>query len=239
MTPVCAVSDLHLFCRRSLAFHHMSAVYSALDEAAILVLNGDIFDFRWSTFSTVDETAREAIRWLESLVSRYPDRHFHYVLGNHDNVRVFTRALEEFADDTHNLDWHPYHLRLGNAVFFHGDVANRRMDAEALRRYRMGWRHDERRGALFNRLYDMAFALNAHRAISRLAFPPEVVVERLTHYLENIGAGPGSGTDEVYFGHTHVPMHGYEYRGMRFHNSGAPMPGMRFNVLRTEVKMPA
>jgi hypothetical protein len=60
------------------------------------------------------------------------------------------------------------------------------------------------------------------------------VIERLAHYLDDIGHGANSATKSIYFGHTHLAIDGHEYRGQRFYNGGAPMPGLRFNVVRAD-----
>ena len=43
------VSDLHLLTRRTAAGSHRSRLTTAAAAADYFVLNGDIFDFRWST----------------------------------------------------------------------------------------------------------------------------------------------------------------------------------------------
>ncbi len=57
----------------------------------------------------------------------------------------------------------------------------------------------------------------------------------MQHYLDDIGEGRASDTEMVFFGHTHTLIDGYEREGQRFYNGGAPMPGLDFDVLRTEV----
>ena len=232
---VYTVSDLHLFCRRSEAHRHMRDIHGAAAKADIFVLNGDTFDFRWSCHGSTVETARKAIGWLEELTARSPDCFFHVVLGNHDHVGVFIDELHEFAERTHNLAWHPYYVKVGDTLFLHGDVANRRMTAADLERYRETWLHEESRGELVNTIFDVAFRAGVHQALTKFAFPTSVVVERIRHYLDDIGEGAGSDTDVVFFGHTHTAVDNYEFGGQRFFNSGAPMRGLNFNILGTRI----
>ena len=232
---VCTVSDLHLFCRRSEAEHHMRDIRGAASKADIFVLNGDTFDFRWSCVGGTAETSRAAIRWLERLAARWPECYFHFVLGNHDHVEVFIDELDELAVRTPNLSWHPYYLKIGNMLFLHGDVANRKMSGTDLERYRETWLHEESRGEFVNTVYDVAFKAGVHRAVNRIAFPTSVVIERIRHYLDDVGEGAGSETEMVFFGHTHSAVDDYEYEGQRFFNGGAPMPGLDFNILTTKV----
>ncbi len=235
MTNVCAVSDLHLFCKRSQAHLHSEALDQAISEAGICVLNGDIFDFRWSIFNSVERTVCEAMGWLDGLVGRHPHCRFHFVFGNHDSVRPFIDALEDYAADSPRLSCHHDLLRLNTAVFLHGDVADRKMTQAEFEAARRLWHYDRRRGRLVNRAYDLAFWLGAHRTIPRIVFPREVVAGRLMHYLDAVGHGRGSGVTDVYYGHTHVAVQGFRYGGLSFHNSGAPMPRLGFSILRTTV----
>ena len=237
MQTVCVVSDLHLFCRRSRVHLHMEHLQQAIGDADFLILNGDTFDFRWTTMDTIEETVHEAIRWLDEIAMRHPHCHIHYVVGNHDNVMAFVRALDEYAAIRPNVSWHPHYVRLGNALFLHGDVADRRMNSHQLTKKREKWHDDSKKAKLFHRVYDVAFALRVHKAVHHVAFPSTVVAKRLMHYLESIGEGPDSGTEDVYFGHTHLALSDYEHKGVRFHNSGAPMPGLEFKILKVPVNV--
>jgi len=100
---VATTSDLHLFCRRSQGEAHIDTIFDAARNADSFVLNGDIFDFRWSVFPTRSETIDRALAWLDELTTVNPDCQFHYVLGNHDTVHEFVDALDAFAKDTSNL----------------------------------------------------------------------------------------------------------------------------------------
>jgi UDP-2,3-diacylglucosamine hydrolase len=228
------VSDLHLFCRRSLADRFMPAIHRAAAHANDFVFNGDIFDFRWSMYPTAERTADEAVRWLEQIARRHPECRFHYVLGNHDHVQVFIDRLDELASRTPNLSWQPYYLQLGRALFLHGDCVVWKMGAQGLQEFRRGWLQEESRSEFENKVYDVAFRTRVHCAVTRMFFPLQRVIERLAHYLDDIGHGAGSDTRSIYFGHTHLAIDGHEYRGQRFYNGGAPMPGLRFNVMRAE-----
>ncbi len=235
MKTVCVVSDLHLFCRRSLVERHLGELHEAIGASEFLILNGDTFDFRWTRLDTVEETIGESIRWLKELVTRHPHCHVHYVVGNHDNVLAFLDALGSYAEGESSVSWHPHYVRLGKALFLHGDVANRKMDHLELARWREKWHDDTKKAKVLGRIYDVAFALRVHKAVHRITFPTEVVAKRLMHYLESVGEGPESGVEDVYFGHTHVALSDYVHEGLRFHNCGAPMPGLEFNILRVEV----
>ena len=237
MAHVCTFSDLHMFCRRSHAQLYMDAVCAAAREADIFVLNGDIIDIRWTTLPSERETVDDALAWLDDLTSCHPKCQFHYVIGNHDNVQIFLDALRPFAARRPNLYCHSQLLRLGNAVFLHGDVAHRAMSIEDFSHYRDHWLADQKRGEAVNFAYDLATLCRVPPLLHRLAFPTRVVVERIAAYLDIIGLGRAAGVEHVFFGHTHVPLQGYEYRGMRFYNGGAAMPGVHFDILRHDVAL--
>ncbi len=229
------VSDLHLFSKRTTAGRHAETLLEAAGRADVFVLNGDIFDFRWTTLPSVKDTIDEAIRWLERITKRFPDCHFHFILGNHDAHHAFEEKLAHLAKGTSNLNWHPYYLRLGGKVFLHGDVciSSGRPHPTSLERYRARWRKEGRkRGKFNNMLYDAAVQARLHKAIHHLAFPRKRTARSLLTYLEHVGGDAVDGVDSVYFGHTHVAMSGYEYGGIRFHNSGAPMKGVRFKPVK-------
>jgi len=229
------VSDLHLFCRRSQAEHHLDSIRQAASESDVFVFNGDIFDFRWSTFVSPEQSVATAIAWLADFVDDAPECVFHYVLGNHDHYRPFIEALKTFAIDHPNFAWSPYYLRLGPALFLHGDVAIRKMTGADLERYREGWLDDPNKGPVANAVFDVAFRMRIHKAIHHIAFPLTPVLERLNHYVEDIGHGAACGVETVYFGHTHIALSHHRHKGLIYRNGGAPMPGLEFHVLRAEL----
>lgn len=233
------VSDLHMFSRRSDFEDHMDDIREVAGKADLFVFNGDTFDFKWTTLATVEETVDEAIRWLKTLIDEFPDCHFHFILGNHDNLQVFIDALSELTVPTPNLSWHPYYLRIGDVVFLHGDVSDGHMDAAALEKSREQWLHDTSvRHPLFHYIYDVVVHLGVHKVIQAAVYPKRRVAHRLTHYLEDVGLGSLDGIKHVYFGHTHGAMENYEFQDMVFHNPGTPMKGLQFNILKVEIHAP-
>jgi len=231
----CFVSDLHLFSRRSLAPRHVPALHAAAAKAETFVLGGDIFDFRWSTFSTSEETVRQAVRWLDELVASHPRCQFHFVQGNHDCNRRFVSALESYSATRPNLALHPYLLRLGTSVFLHGDAADHpEMCAQRLSMRREHWSRDESRSRVRHVLYDLAVTARLHRIAGQVAHPRRRVVHRILGYLDRVGNGASTGVEHVFFGHTHDALGQYRHGGVTFHNPGSPMPGLQFRIIETE-----
>ena len=130
------ISDLHLFSRRSQAEELLAGIKDELIAADILVLNGDVFDFRWSALPDMSATIDASLNWLDQWVAQRMEKPTHYLLGNHDCVIGFTEKLSAFAQARPSLACHVSFLHLGRNLFLHGDCANRRMDVESHRRFR-------------------------------------------------------------------------------------------------------
>jgi hypothetical protein len=229
------VADLHLFTRRSDAHRYLGAIRRAAARSAVFVLGGDIFDFRWSTLGTTHATMDAAVGWLEELAAAHPDCQFHYLLGNHDYHRPFLDKLAEREGLLPNLFWHQFYLRLGDHVFLHGDAAGRRMTPEKLVRLRSRGQHARPPGRFRRRAYDLIHRTGLHRTIPYLVSPKRRTARRLAIYLERLGEGPHTGVRHIYFGHTHRRVSAYRYRGMVFHNGGAPIQGQKFRILEAVV----
>lgn len=231
---ICFVSDLHLFSQRSLAGQWMPLLHERIRESSLVVLGGDVFDFKWSTHGSAAATAEAASQWLQALMRMHPAHTFVMLLGNHDDHPALRERLEILSGESPQLIVESYLFRVGNTVFLHGDSANPRCTEARLIRSRSRIAHHRTRGRAMNLLYDGAIRLRLHRAGANLIFPKRLVARRLLGYLGEVGQGPESGTEAVYFGHTHLALQDYLYRGVRFHNCGAPMRGLKFQVLLAE-----
>jgi UDP-2,3-diacylglucosamine pyrophosphatase LpxH len=235
MTRAYFVSDLHLFANRSLAARYHDAIVETASQADVFVLGGDIFDFRWATGRTGEQSVRDAAAWLADLADDCPLCQFHFLLGNHDYHQTFIDRLVLLEREIDNLSWHRFYVRLGSSVFLHGDVADRKSDAAMLTAARTRWLGRKRRGRLMSRVYDAVISTRLHRPVSYVVYRRRTVARRLYAYLENIGQGPEDGVRNVYFGHTHREMANYHYRGLVLHNGGAPIKGLRFRIVRADV----
>ncbi len=224
------VSDLHLFANRSTAHRHLAQIAIVASQADVFVLGGDIFDFRWSSLPTGRAVGRAA-EWLDALLASSPACQFHLVLGNHDYHQMFIDRLVRLERQAHNLAWHRYYIRLGHSIFLHGDVADRKMNAQTLAEAREEWLDGRQRGPFLSRLYDVVVLTRLHKPVPHLVYARRIVVRRIYQYLESIGQGPANGLREVYFGHTHKRLSNYRYRGLVFHNGGAPIKGLKFRIL--------
>lgn len=229
------ISDLHLFSRRSQADLYADAIFEAARDAHTFVLGGDIFDFKWTTLGSLDETVSAAASWLHKLASRHPECDFVFVLGNHDSHPAFVDRLAETVDENANLSWHRHFVRSGDCVFLHGDVvdAGGAVDHESLdqRRHRFSLHAPPK--PTTHLLYDAAVFARLHVLASSVVNRPHGVLRKIANYLHHIGQGPESGVRHVYFGHTHRELADVEFGGLTFHNPGAPMKGIRFRIVET------
>lgn len=225
------LSDLHLLAKRSQVHRYWDRLERAASQGAVFVLGGDIFDFRWATTPDAPTAVQQAIVWLESLVCRHPQCYFHFVVGNHDSHWGFLCRLDGLAQEHPNFHWYPYYFRLGEHIFLHGDVADRKMTPETLAASRIHWHHRPRGGRFRGELYELFVASRLPHTFAPLIYPKRRVARRILTYLNRIGQGPEQGVRHVYFGHIHRTFSDYQYRGLTFHNGGAPIRGHRFQVL--------
>jgi UDP-2,3-diacylglucosamine hydrolase len=208
----------------------MGKIHAIIDDADIIVLNGDIFDFRWSHYPDHETTVYAAVEWLEELVSLAPDSEFRYVMGNHDTVSDFVPFLDQLSDKHAGFYWHEFTWQYQDILFLHGDAIHSRMSHDQFLEYRNAWKADQQRSKTADRLYDAASAAGLINLIHKLGFPERKSVTRMSAYLESTGLN--KGINKVYFGHTHVAINGIDYKGIRYFNCGAAMKGTPFNVLK-------
>jgi UDP-2,3-diacylglucosamine pyrophosphatase LpxH len=225
------VSDLHLFARRSHGADCIKALRPELASARVLVLNGDIFDFRWSTLEDVDTTALAAVDWLRELLNSFPQCEVHYVIGNHDCLRRFRERIAALARAESRLRCHEHGVRFGTLLFLHGDCAHRKMDPGGLRRYRSCWDDDRQHGGLKTRAYLVADRLGITRFTHERWFPRQQTVERIAHYLDRACPDWRGAIRDCYFGHTHLPFSEHHHDGVTFHNTGSAIRGLDFNPM--------
>lgn len=229
------VSDLHHFSRRAQRRRYEQAVRDAVKHTDVLVLGGDIFDFKWSTLPTHQETVQAAGDWLRTLLEENSDCEVKYVLGNHDHDPLLMAELDRLAGESNRFEWQPYHLRLGNSLFLHGDVADRQTTHDQLVAKRQAWSGHRRPHPLRHHMYDWAVQCHLHRLPPLIVHPHRSVARRMLYYLDRHPHLNRQGIQRVYFGHTHVLVDGFEYRGVRFFNGGAPMNGLPFRLIEADL----
>ena len=226
------ISDLHLFAPWSVADNYMHEIHEAADRAEFFVLNGDIFDFRWSSLPSAKATLAASTAWLREFAHTHARCRVVYVMGNHDGLRPFAERLAAAVETTPNLEWHPSHVRIGPALFTHGDLLLRKGAADPFTR--------ELRPAVrakpkaLRRGYRLLHSMRVHRWHAAAAGSRRCA-KRIVRSLGTAGDGDMEGVTDIYFGHTHATFADYVYRGLRFHNTGSMIDGLPWHMLPVQI----
>lgn len=228
------ISDLHLLAHRSDAARYADAIRAAAGNADFFVLNGDIFDFRWSTLPTLERSVREAVDWLRAMASDFPGCRFFFILGNHDSPAALVEQIDRLEGETPNFVYRASHLRIGTSLFLHGDLVFGRSSADPFRRERPA--SPRGKSKLLHAGYRAVVATRVHRVASAFVTKARCA-RRILRALERDGSAWTRGLTAVYFGHMHLPFSDFGYRGVTFHNTGSAIRGMRFRML--PVRLPA
>lgn len=219
------ISDLHLFTNRSCATERMPEILQLAEDADLLVLNGDIVDFRWSTFFSIDGTINAALGWLNDLSEHSPECLIYYIMGNHDANQKFARALDDLHHRKNNFRWSPSHLHFEDYIFFHGDCIS---DGETIRNRRIPDRQMIVQLPLLHRLYGLAVSLRMHRLVAAKESPFRNV-KKIDHLLECcFSSEKSSSIRNVYFGHSHVAFSDLFFNGRHYFNTGSLIRYLRF-----------
>lgn len=228
------LSDLHMFSRRSQHGRYARAIPEAIAESQLCVLGGDIFDFRWTTLSGVEETVERGIGWLVSLIEANPSCDIHYVLGNHDHTEPLMDRLQELSVRYETFEWHRYYFRCDDKFFLHGDVTDWAMDHDELVR-RRSIDTDRKKHRASHYAYDLAIHARLHTIPAYVWHSPRQSAARILHYVDTLGGGHRTDLRHIYFGHTHRAFSDFACEDLLFHNGGAPIRGLPFEILRFEL----
>ncbi len=226
------VSDLHIFAARSDGARWLPELNRTARESDFLVLNGDIFDFRWTRLPTVAQTVQEAARMMGVLALANPACDIHYVLGNHDCLEPFVRELEKLAMERANFRLHHTHVRLGPVLFLHGDLALGGKKHDPWTRPLMA--AEKRKGPVAGRVYRWAVTARLHR-VPELLHGRNRTARRIHGRLNLAGDSRWQGVERVYFGHTHRPYASHVVEGVEFHNTGSAIRHGRHNFAKVEL----
>ncbi len=221
-------SDLHLLTNRSSAHRFMPTLHEAAAGANLLVLNGDIFDFQWSIYPDLEGSLEYVEDWVEHLVAKHRQCRFVFLMGNHDSLPAYGELLDVMAQRYDNLSWDPFYLKLGNKVFLHGDVGSSSHVPHKLAAYRERW-HGPQRKSWMHAAYLAFTRLGIPRLIHECTPVRRYTADVVAYLKAELGSSFTDITD-VYFGHTHKPLTDYEFHGLRFHNTGATIHGVRSRI---------
>ena len=223
------LSDLHLFSRRSVGQQLWNQNRTAIVTAKSIVLGGDIFDFRWSELGGLDATLAGASRWLQDAIALNPTAAWIYLLGNHDCHPRMQELLSSLQGQHPNFAWSPTFWRIGSNVFLHGDILDGQRRFSGLDTYRERFHDEAPKGPVGNLLYSAVIESRLHSVVPRLRRTRRQTCRKLLLYLESCDAGLLPEVQNIYFGHTHIPMARYRFDRFDFHNTGS---GIRYLTLK-------
>jgi|688.fasta_scaffold14429_2 UDP-2,3-diacylglucosamine hydrolase len=227
------ISDLHLLSRRSVGQLHWEQLLPELQKSDLLILGGDIFDFRWSTHGDLLLSVQAAKEWLQTATEVNRHLRIVYLLGNHDCLPAMKTILQLLAAELPNFCWTEQYLSLDDCVFLHGDVLDAGLDPTALSSYRSNFADKHReRGDLAHRMYDLVVATRMHGIPPKIFHRPARVTKRLSEYLSALELSAEQGIHNVYFGHTHQPLLGLSNNEQYFFNPGSGIRHLPFNPCR-------
>ena len=223
-------SDLHLFSRRSVAESYLDQIRQTASSADVLVLNGDIFDFRWSVLPSKEESVERAIQWMREFAASFPACRLHYILGNHDSLPQFREKLSALAIEKSNLTLYESHLKLGSHLFLHGDICDGGTTLEELRSYRKKFSELRPKGKLWNDAYMLIFHLGLQKTVYFL-HPRKKLAEKIRTYLDSTDQRILENVTDIYFGHTHAAFERFQHDGLCYHNTGCALRGLAFRIV--------
>jgi len=225
------ISDLHMFARWSKPGKYLAQMHEAASGADFFVLNGDIFDFRWSILPGVEATIDAAVDWLAQFAGAHGDCTVYYILGNHDGFAGLAERVAQLSEETENFEWRPAYLRMGGVLFTHGDLFwrdgrnpfRRRIPATARRIMPLiGW------------VYHLIHTIQATRLIHAM-WPAWRCARHIVKSLTGVEKELARGITEIYCGHTHVAASDFAYQGITFHNTGSGIRGLRCNMCKVSI----
>jgi len=229
------VSDLHVFSGRSKGESLPSELQGAYPESNLLVLGGDIFDFKWSSMGEAG-TLLAAEKWLASLLDQWRGDVV-FLAGNHDCSLKFFEVLSQIALRIERFTWHRHHLHLGDAVFLHGDVLDAGHDLSKLDSYRNKFHPKSNQSTLSRRAYSAIVAMRIHRMAPKMRHRELQTCQKLFRLLPQLVNMPHK-VRRVFFGHTHVAVAGRELKGVKFYNPGAAVQHIAFEPIQFDVNEP-
>ena len=217
-----------MFARWSSPGKYIEQMHQAAGEADFFVLNGDIFDLRWSVLPGVGATIDAAIDWLGKFAAAHPNCTIYYILGNHDAFEGLASRVDELSTRVENFQWRPAYLRMGSVLLTHGDLFwhqqrhpfERTLAPTAFRITRMiGW------------VYHFVHTIQATRIFHAL-WPPSRCARHIEQALASATDEMTNGITDVYCGHTHVAASDFVHNGVTFHNTGSGIRGLRCNMCK-------
>ncbi len=188
----------------------------------------------------IEKAIAESIAFLKQFVKENPQTKLHFVLGNHELIKKFRGELDELEKNNANFEWSPEAIKIGDAMFVHGDLSIGRTTDQARKTYRireahghMGWIKvltltlEEPGQTVVNLIrYPWLCIPKMDRWLKRHDGTVNAKGEPKLHMKEDGETKPFSmeGIHHVFFGHTHIKFSGLPsklFPDVVYHNTGA------------------
>jgi|GEM_PF-269672 len=221
-----ALSDLHLLRHPNTSTISLDQLPEMTTQYQLVIFNGDMFDFEWTSFKTEPDAIRFALRWVKDLAQSQPDCKFVFLAGNHDHDPLYSEGIERLAAENPNVHWKFEYLRVGDKVFLHGDATHIGARLESLPALRRRWSATRRKLSSLRRFYHF---FNSPAKIAKITsvLPKKYWARRISAYLQAAMKEEFEEIKDVYFGHTHVAFRDYVFENHVYHNSGSSIKGVK------------
>ena len=227
---VVSFSDFHLFATRSRGNQIINQVKELVKGADTLVICGDLFDFRWSNFSSHQEAFQAANQWITSLCAEVQIPVV-YILGNHDGLTEFIPTLDTLAHSIDSFSWHEDYLQIGNTLFLHGDIP---IYSEGAKLTPRDFVSDE---GIKHSFLSFLYGLITQAYLLKLWRKKSNGNHKIPFIAEAISKTEGlDGVKRVVFGHTHNHLKGFEYGGITYFNGGTAIKTFAIEIGDFEIK---
>jgi len=252
--------------------HHSGAVYSNIrgmigqfagrladlnaDETVderICLFNGDMFDVEEGQLSR-KKMIKRADKMMRAYLEAFPNVHFAYVMGNHEDFRQYHETMQAIARDyPARFTYSPDYLQFDDMLFTHGDlqirsrgiVADKELPGGVVEREKArGYRElDEGESALSYAIKGQLKGLISLLVAAHI-FPFKKSVQDVLQAFREHEEGffKNHGIRHVFIGHIHPEVTKSNYRpeedlDLAFHVSGAAVrssPHVMYDVIQQD-----
>lgn len=221
------LSDLHLLTLRTKGHKYFDKIINRASECELVILNGDIFDFKWSLAGSIEDSIDIAIKWLQDLCNKLSNKEVLYILGNHDRIEPFKERLDDLKKERKLFNWHSSFMLINKSLFIHGDIPiyskGVNLSNESIDNVSVGnWPKAKFLSIPYEFMIRVGFIY-----LYRILKSKDKSVKHIYSAIKN---SISEEICDVYSGHSHIPYEGYIYKKICFHNTGAAIKGFKFRM---------
>jgi UDP-2,3-diacylglucosamine pyrophosphatase LpxH len=216
------ISDLHLLSERSIFTLNLQPLYNIISNKNILVLNGDIFDLKWSIIKK--EKVSEYINAFFKKCSELADE-VYFIYGNHESYTEQKILIENAVKNLDNVKTYEHYFIFNEHFFTHSDLEIGKKPARSFKP-KMHYKNKT-----ISKIYGFIIFLRIGNLVAKF-FTANYCAPKLHSHNKSIIEQ--NNIKNVYFGHTHLPFNNYIYNEITFSNTGSAVKYMGFNPIIVE-----